>query len=128
MKLFWMAFMVVVCIVLMAFVVLFNTPAMAHEWYSGTNDPVSGYGCCGGSDCHTIPAKWLIQEGDGYRVRLTLEQTRYVNPGSSSPIDAFIPRSRIQDSQESNYAICLYSSTRTAPSYGVICFFEPPGS
>lgn len=128
MKLFWMALMVVVCIVLMAFVVLFNAPAMAHEWYTGTNDPVSGYGCCGKSDCHAIPAAWLIQEGDGYRVRLTLEQARYINVDAMYPVDAFVPRSRWQLSQEANYALCIYAIDRKPPNFGVICAFEPPGS
>lgn len=123
----------VICLVLVALFILatvfmFSRPAKSHEWLTGTTDPVTGNACCGGSDCATIPARWLIQEGDGYRVRLTLAQTRHVNPQSSEPIDAFVPRKRIQPSQESNYKLCVYPSSRSAPTFGVICLFEPPGT
>lgn len=107
---------------------LMAAAASAHDWYTQRQDPVHGYGCCGGHECHAIPAKWLIQEGDGYRVRLTLEQTRQINPQSQFPIDTLIARARVQTSEEANFAICLFATNRTAPTFGVICLFEPPAT
>jgi hypothetical protein len=40
------------------------TPAQAHEWFSGQRNPVSGYGCCNGSDCHLIETEdWWEEAG-----------------------------------------------------------------
>lgn len=61
--------------------------SMAHSWYSEKVDPVYGQSCCGGSDC----AAWQIMPGeieaeaDGYRVRLSLERSRMINPNSAAP-------------------------------------------
>src|SRR5262249_41879456 len=49
-------------------------PAQAHSWYSTTKDPMTGYRCCGGSDCAPIPESWVRYEHDGFRLRLTVGQ------------------------------------------------------
>ena len=32
-----------------------SSEALAHDWYTGTNDPVTGFRCCGATDCAPIP-------------------------------------------------------------------------
>jgi hypothetical protein len=40
-------------ILAIAFIALFS-PAEAHDWYAGIRNPQTGWGCCGGQDCHPI--------------------------------------------------------------------------
>jgi len=35
-------------------IVLCTSSARAHDWYTGLVDPVTGYSCCGGYDCHPV--------------------------------------------------------------------------
>lgn len=60
--------------------------AYAHDWYSRTN-------CCNGSDCAPVPldAEWVTMEANGYRVFLTVEQAKLVNPEATYPINELIP-------------------------------------
>lgn len=105
--------------------------AGAHSWYSGRKDPVSGYGCCGGSDCNVFKAetgKTIFPEAEGYRIKLTLEEARAVNPDAMFPVDALVKWDRVQASETSDWNICIYATNRSAPNYGVICLFEPPNS
>lgn len=38
--------------------------AHSHEWFAGKSNPVTGYGCCGGSDCEEInDDAWSIGDG-----------------------------------------------------------------
>jgi hypothetical protein len=107
---------------------LLGAPAQfadAHSWYSGTKDPLTGSNCCGGSDCSPIPASWVKYERDGFRLTLTLDQVRAVNPFATLPVDAFIPPERVQHSPDMNFHVCLYTANRNAPRKGVICFFAP---
>jgi hypothetical protein len=97
----------------------------AHSWYGGAKDPVSGYQCCGGSDCAAIPASWVRYERDGFRLTLTIGQARAVNPHATKPIDAFIAPARVQPSPDMNFHVCLYAADRREPNSGVICFFAP---
>jgi hypothetical protein len=112
---------------LAAMLVLAGT-AQAHEMYTNTKDPVSGYGCCGGNDCAAIPADWIEPTPDGYRLKLTLEQARKVNANAVSAVDAIIPWSRIQPSHDLQFHACLFNSNRSAPYGGVICFWQPPST
>ena len=109
---------------------LLSTPAMAHSWYLGTKDPVTQGGCCGFADCGQFVIKpgRLFATAEGYRVVLTLEETREVNPSSQAPIDAIVPWSRVQASQDGNWHICIKYSNRDLPTSGIYCFWAPPNS
>lgn len=104
--------------------------ARAHEWYSRKTDPIYGYSCCGGFDCAMLVVKpgVLTAEPEGYRIRLTREETQKINPYSVAPIDALVPWSRVQMSEDGNYHICLMTFFRGAPRGGIYCFFAPPDS
>lgn len=104
--------------------------ALAHEWYSQRKDPVYKQSCCGGSDCARLMIEPGVLEGtaEGYRVRLSLEQSRRINPYSVFPIDALIPWERVQPSEDGNFHICIMSTRRDHPKDGVYCFFAPPNT
>jgi len=110
---------------------MLSTPAMAHSWYNEKRDPwYPNQSCCGGMDCARleITAGVLSAEPDGYRVRLTLEQSRRINAYSQAPIDALIPWERVQQSEDGNYHICIMSGHRDNDRQGVYCFFAPPNT
>lgn len=47
-------------------------PAMAHEWFTGTSNPVTGASCCYGGptgDCQPIDEADWWREGAAYKVR-----------------------------------------------------------
>jgi hypothetical protein len=49
------------------FVSLCASPALlAHDWYTGLVDPVTGYSCCGGQDCRPVPREGIrfAENGD----------------------------------------------------------------
>ena len=115
---------------LVVFMAFAATSANAHLWYSEKRDPVYKNGCCGGSDCaelQIVPGV-LSAEKDGYRIRLTYEQAKAINPNSVFPLDALVEWERVQPSEDGNYHICIMSYGRTAPQDGVYCFFAPPNS
>jgi hypothetical protein len=110
---------------------LMTAPALAHEWYSEKRDPVySNQSCCGGEDCAqlVLTPGVLAAEERGYRIRLTLQQARRINPNAIAPIDALVPWSRVQPSMDGNYHICIMPSLRNDARQGVYCFFEPPST
>jgi hypothetical protein len=102
--------------------------AYAHSWYSKKSDPVFKTPCCGGTDCAT----WIIQPGelsaeaDGYRVRLTLERTKTINPYSTQPIDALVAWERVQPSEDGNWHLCIMTWSRSPAQSGIYCLFMPP--
>lgn len=104
------------------------SPAQAHGWYQNKTDPVYLQSCCGGNDC----APWIIQPGEltaeenGFRVRLSLERTKTINPFSQFPIDALVRWERVQLSEDGNWHICLMSSFRAHERGGIYCLFQPP--
>lgn len=104
--------------------------AHAHDWYSSTHDPVFSSNCCGGHDCAPVDPAWVFEEKDGFRLKMSLAQARTVNPTTQSPIDAFIPWSRVQSPPNSKAAFyaCIYDADRSEPKRGVICFFATPTS
>lgn len=110
------------------FIIAFIGTARAHDWYSSTQDPVFQSSCCGGHDCAPISPEFITIEGDGYRVRMTAEESRTVNKNSSQPVDAFVPGSRVQTPPNGEHAFyaCIYDTDRAAPRKGVICFFATP--
>src|SRR5262245_43183618 len=100
-----------------AWVFLFGSRlAEAHDWYSSTNDPVFQSSCCGGHDCAPIDPAWVSEVGDGYRLTMTADQARTVNPAAQAPVDALVPWSRIQSppSADHQFYACIYDSDRTA--------------
>jgi hypothetical protein len=102
--------------------------AHAHGWYAEKSDPVYGNPCYGGTDCGmlVIAREVLTAEPGGYRIRLTLEETRRINPYSAAPIDALVTWNRIQPSEDGNYHICLMSFHRDNERGGIYCLFAPP--
>lgn len=113
-------------LLLAAVLVALPAPAHAHEWYAQRSDPVFSNGCCGGSDCREFDGALIEAEEGGYRIRLTVAQAQEVNRNTLLPIDALVPWSRIQDSQDGNFHLCIFLSDRSAPRDGVICLFAPP--
>ena len=105
-------------------------PAEAHSWYSNKKDPVYGNPCCGGTDCAmmVVSRNVLTAEPGGYHIRLSLEETRKINPFSVAPIDALVGWDRIQPSEDGNYHICLMTYHRDNERGGIYCFFAPPDS
>lgn len=102
--------------------------AWPHDWYSSTTDPRWGWRCCGGSDCAVLRIEpgMISGETDGYRLRLTYEQARRINPNITGPVDALVTWDRVQDSPDGNWHVCLMTSQpTTAGGGGVFCFFKP---
>ncbi len=121
----WPMFVVLVA----AWLYLLSTQfVLAHDWYSSTSDPVYQSNCCGGHDCAPVDPAWVSEVGEGYRLTMTADQARTVNPEAQSPVDAVIPWSRIQSppKAEHEFYACIYDRDRTAPRHGVICFFATP--
>lgn len=111
-----------------AFCVMGSGIATAHDWYSSTSDPVFQSNCCGGHDCAPVDSSWVSETRDGYRLTMTVDQARTVNPMASVPVDAVVPWSRIQSppQAEHQFYACIYDRDRSAPRFGVICFFATP--
>lgn len=101
--------------------------AYSHEWYSKRMDPVRQTPCCGGSDCAKLKIDPGVLEAtdEGYRVRMTLEQARRINPQRIAPVDTVVPWERIQLSEDGNYHICIPSYEVPAMPADFYCFFAP---
>jgi hypothetical protein len=106
--------------------------ANAHDWYVGRNDPVTGGSCCtttnadGYGDCARLQVDPGVLEPipEGYRLRLTVEQARKINPLRTLPVDTIIPEERIQPSQDGNFHVCI-PGYPGALRYDFFCFFRP---
>lgn len=70
--------------------------AEAHDWYKDLRNP-KGSSCCSGTDCAPVPldADWVRPTRDGYRVTLTVEQARTINPDAQYPFNAMVPWSQV---------------------------------
>lgn len=100
--------------------------ANAHDWFTGTHDPVTQFGCCGGNDCKEVPddmmaAGVITEVPGGYEVRLTAEQANYFNKYARSPITAMVKGTRAQPSKTGGYALCIVPGSVTP----VQCLFVP---
>ena len=76
-----------------AIVSLCALPALAHDWYTGLVDPVTGYSCCGGQDCRPVPREGIrfAENGD---MELFLDGAwRHVDPQKILKISS--PDSRV---------------------------------
>lgn len=102
-------------------------PAGAHDWYTKRHDPVFGWHCCGGNDCAPlkISKSNVTAEREGYRVRLSVDEARAINPYAKWPIDALVPWARVQASETDEWAICVAPLNRDPMHGGIFCFFEP---
>lgn len=100
----------------------------AHEWYSRSSDPVYQSSCCGGHDCAPINSEWVSQVPEGYHIRMSIEQTKTINPAAEAPVNAIVPWARVQSppTSEHEFYACIYDRDRAAPRHGVICFFATP--
>ena len=93
-----------------------STEAMAHEWYTGKKDPVTGFDCCAGSECAPIPESQVREMPGGYI---------YL------PTGEFIPLRRVQHSHDWQYHRCIYHSEFLNLDQGRFrkgdtrCFFAP---
>ena len=118
-------------------VLALTTPAVAHDPYSGKTDTVYGNGCCGGADCSILEVEpgMLAGEVDGYRIRLSLEEARKINPFRAKPVDTLVTWERIQPSWDGNYHLCLRTHDARdvfgEPDTGrgaAYCFWAPPNT
>lgn len=109
-------------------VIISTMPALSHSWYSKKVDPVWGNSCCGGNDCAQLivtPTN-VTAEADGYRIRLTHEQAKTINPYTTEGIDALVTWDRVQPSEDGNWHLCIMTSYRDAARGGIYCLFAPP--
>lgn len=115
-------------LIIAAHLTLSGKVVLGHSWYGTMSDPVYQSNCCGGHDCAPVDPEWVSVEGDGYRLRMTLDQARTVNPSTTAPVDAFIPGKRVQSPPDGKHLFyaCIYDSDRAEPRNGVICFFATP--
>jgi hypothetical protein len=116
------------CLITLTGLTVPASSALAHSWYAEKHDPVYKNPCCGGTDCGmlVITREVLSAEEDGYRIRLTLDQTRQINPYSVAPVDAVVTWDRVQPSEDGNYHICLMTYHRDGQRGGIYCLFVPP--
>lgn len=95
--------------------VLISLPvtATAHEWYSKTKNPVTGYTCCGTNDCRSVRALDVEMTQSGYI---------YVPKGLS------INRNEAVPSPDKNFHVCEYAKPSIEKK--LRCIFVPavPGS
>jgi hypothetical protein len=105
-------------------------PVAAHEWYSEKHDPVTGGLCCGGSDCRqlVIVPGVMTAEADGYRIRLTSDQARKINPYRIEAVDTLVPWARVQPSEDGNFHICIPPTRNLMMKSDFYCFFAPPST
>lgn len=101
--------------------------ALAHDWYTGTHDPVTGGQCCGGQDCRKLVVEPGVLEPipEGYRLRLTAEQAKKINPLRNLPVDTIIPESRIQPSEDGNFHVCIPGYPSPGMRADFYCFWAP---
>lgn len=110
-------------------------PANAHDLYTGTTDPITHGICCttseheGYGDCDQLVLEpgVLTPVAGGYRLRLTVDQARRINPVRTAPVDTFIPDNRVQLSMDGNWHVCI--PAYSMPNRGdFFCFFQPGAS
>lgn len=103
--------------------------AQAHDWYKWRRDPVTNKACCGGEDCAQLVIRpgVLTPEADGYRIILTQPQAEAINPNRADPLDILVPFSRVQDSEDGNYHLCI-PSRNDMTTGNFYCFFAPPNT
>lgn len=118
-----------------------SIPAFAHDWYVGKNDPVTGGSCCTTAansqygDCavlQIVPGV-ITGEVNGYRIVLTEEQARKINPLREGAVNILVPWNRVQPSLDGNFHLCIPASApkpseHSGPRGDFYCFWAPPSS
>lgn len=94
-----------------------TAPAYAHEWFTGTRDPMTNWGCCNDKDCAEVEDTDVRQIDGGY-VYL--------------PTNEFIPHERVQSSKTWKFARCVQMwdgefGKVKFPKGSTRCFFAPSG-
>ncbi len=90
--------------------------AEAHDWFTGTHDPVTGYSCCGGSDCAVLRDEDVRAIKGGY---IVVSLPRGFPGADTVSLPILIPNSRAQPGKDpAHYAMCIWSQTAQ-------CFFTP---
>lgn len=82
--------------------------AYAHDWYTGTKDPVSNLSCCGGYDCAPVTDSDVRPTHGGYIFL---------------PTGEFIENERAQPAHDWQYHRCIFQSGKNAGQ--TRCFFIP---
>lgn len=102
--------------------------------YKDKRDPVTNLLCCGGEDCEVLKVDpgVLTPVAEGYRLKLTEEQARVINPNRVGDVDTIIPHSRIQPTPpewSGEYRVCIPSKhePRVRPA-DFFCFWAPPNT
>jgi hypothetical protein len=95
---------------------LAGTPAQAHDWYTGKQDPYTHSDCCGEKDCRPIETAEVRRLPNGDYVYLPYRWT--------------IPRYRVQRSADDRYHICVkvkHLELKGRPEMwrNWLCFFAP---
>lgn len=106
--------------------------ARSHEPYSKLKDPVTGYACCGGSDCAVldIVPGVLDTNENGYVITLTGEQARAINPDRKQPVSFVVPWSRVQESWDGKFRVCIAPDPYMGHEHPdrFYCFWAPPNT
>lgn len=105
----------------------FASPAAAHDWYSTETDPVTFSRCCGNQDCAPLKIEPGMIEAveEGYRLRLSVEQAKAINPNRTQRVDTIVEWDRIQPSPDGNWHVCLPNYYLPAMRGDFYCFWEP---
>jgi hypothetical protein len=101
--------------------------ATAHDWCTGTTDPVLHSKCCGDRDCHPIGSDKVRETPDGYYVR----QPEPISRNDPPTGEWFIPKNRVQAAPDDHYHICemLFPAVRIGRvRMRWMCFFAPRGT
>jgi hypothetical protein len=72
---------------------LCTSSALAHDWYTGLVDPVTGSSCCGGQDCHPVPRENIRFAANGDMELFLDGGWRHVDPQKILKISS--PDSRV---------------------------------
>ena len=82
-------------------------PSLAHDWYKGKKDPVTRRDCCDRTDCEAVDPN-IVRSLPGGNFRVG----RF-----------FIPRNRVQKSEDNNYHLCRRKLNPNSNAW--LCFFAP---
>ena len=78
---------------ILTLIMLAGTPAQAHDWYTGKQDPYTHSDCCEDKDCHPIEPAEVRQLANGDYLYVPYRWT--------------IPRYRVLQSDDDRYHICV---------------------
>jgi hypothetical protein len=109
---------VVVILVVLVFagLVYACAPVHAHDWFTGTHDPKTGFSCCGGTDCAILPDEAVRAVPGGYVIEML--PPGFPN-GNTISTPFTIPNERAAPGKDAaHYALCIWGKQYQ-------CFFTP---